>query len=192
LSDQAQAVLSLSPTVLVAGVCTVIMVVALVAYMVYGGRRTSSTTTAPVIPSQTQIAQPAQETPKSENRLIQSGDSGPAVTPLAQDVAGKVYDGTEVQWNKDLYYIVIAATPRMDVTRKNADFLAQHGVSVVISKTNRGMFALISYQGFSTNKDAEVLRKRIVDLGKIHPDAKKTAGKGVWYDAYVWQFRPKG
>ena len=122
-------------------------------------------------------------------------DTKETATPTSGPHRGTVYQGNQVNWNKDLYYIVIASYSNTkasaDLARKAAEFLADYGVDVVI-QTNNGTHGpvLISYQGFSSNKEAETLRQDIVKIGAAHPEAKKKGGS-IWASAYAWRVAAK-
>jgi hypothetical protein len=104
------------------------------------------------------------------------------------EAGGHVFEPGTIVRTSDLLYIVIASTPSADVARRNAEFIAAHGVDVSIEtrySNNNLIYTLVSVQGFPTHAAAEPLRARIVEIGHLHPDYRK--GKKTWDDAYVFQ-----
>jgi hypothetical protein len=99
---------------------------------------------------------------------------------------GQVYKGGTVNRSPELYYIWIASTPTEKIAQKNAEFLAAHGIDVSIEilelkKTKSFLYVIISVNGFSTNEAAEPYRAKIVQIGHLTDDYRKT--KRAWDDA---------
>jgi hypothetical protein len=114
-------------------------------------------------------------------------------TPVSNDTAdstakGTVYGPGVIQRSPDLYYVIIASTPSAPIAKRNADFLADHGIDVSIEiSTGPGgkgyWYRLVSVQGYPSTVTGNPFLKRIVLIGHLHPDFKK--GKPMWDDALL-------
>jgi hypothetical protein len=89
----------------------------------------------------------------------------------------------QVKRTYDLYYVIIASTPSRDVAERNAKFIADNGVSVSVEYDKKGIFHLVSVDGFASNSAAKPLRDRIVEIGHLTEAYKRT--RRAWDDAMI-------
>ena len=81
------------------------------------------------------------------------------------------------------YYLTIVAVKSEEMARKDAQFLARHGVSSTVEKSSKGLYVVRSVQGFATlDSAAKAFKAKVLAVGKEFPGSK--AGKGAWDDAY--------
>ena len=138
----------------------------------------------------TRIAESAPAPTHPDTPIAKTPD--PAPTPAPE--AGQVMDEKDVQRSANLRYLIIASHPysQPDIAKRNAKFLADHGVSVALApqkpSAKTGLpttILLISVEGFPGMTDAaEAFRKKVVEIGKLHPDFKRNHNNSVWNDAY--------
>lgn len=114
--------------------------------------------------------------------VSQGGAPAPAPAPGNGSVVGgsRVYEPGQYRFNPESLYVFIATSSSESVTRRNAKFIAEHGVDVAIEKS-KDSFYLIAAQPFPSNVAAESMVKKIREIGKLHPDYKTT--RKVFADA---------
>jgi hypothetical protein len=109
-----------------------------------------------------------------------SGENvGTAVSTLAGGTA-RIYEPGQYRFNGESLYVFIATSSSESVTRRNAKFIAEHGVDVAIEKS-KDSFYLIAAQPYPNNVAAETMVKKIREIGKLHPDYRTT--RKVFADA---------
>lgn len=107
----------------------------------------------------------------------------PLPQPQPQPPQGRIVPIAEVQRTPGMQYLIIV-TAREDVANNNARYLADNGLEVTVGRQRSGLYSVMSVQGFARqDAAAEALRKRVVELGKQHPEARR-ARKGVYDTAY--------
>jgi hypothetical protein len=104
---------------------------------------------------------------------------GTAVSTLAGGTA-RIYEPGQYRFNGESLYVFIATSSSESVTRRNAKFIAEHGVDVAIEKS-KDSFYLIAAQPYPNNVAAETMVKKIREIGKLHPDYRTT--RKVFADA---------
>jgi hypothetical protein len=130
-------------------------------------------------------AAPQQATPSNSNLLgpppqqTQADNTPQALPPVAPGM-GRVYEPGAYRFAPDSLYVFIATSKSESVTRRNAKFVAEHGVDVAIEKSKDDLY-LIAAQPFPNNVAAETMVKKIREIGKLHPDYRST--RKVFADA---------
>jgi hypothetical protein len=106
---------------------------------------------------------------------------GTAVSTLAGGTA-RIYEPGQYRFNGESLYVFIATSSSESVTRRNAKFIAEHGVDVAIEKSGDKIY-LIAARPCANIVAAEALVKKVRELGKLHPDYKAT--NKVFADAFT-------
>jgi hypothetical protein len=128
---------------------------------------------------------PQQGTPSNSSLLgpppqqAQGDNASQALPPVAPGM-GRVYEPGAYRFAPDSLYVFIATSKSESVTRRNAKFVAEHGVDVAIEKS-KDDFYLIAAQPYPNNVAAETMVKKIREIGKLHPDYRST--RKVFADA---------
>jgi len=114
---------------------------------------------------------------------------GKTTPPPVPENAGpaRAFEPRQIARSPDLYYVLIAQTPEREIAERNAKFIAQNGVDVSIEILRGKIYALISVQGSRTLEEGEALRAKIVQIGHLLPEYKKT--RRAWDDATLQRFR---
>jgi len=143
------------------------------------GNRENPGNVQPLIPNQQRPVEPP--APRGNG-----GNLRPA--PVAENTGpGRVYGPKQVTRSPDLYYVLIAQSPDLKIAQRNANLIAENGVDVSMEIMKGGMYALISAQGFRTLEEGEPTRAKIVQIGHLLPEYKRT--KRAWDDATLQRFR---
>jgi len=170
---------------LLAGALAVVFLVIAVLIYVFGGK--SSTTTTRVTPSGDPAPRviPAPDHDPTPPRNDQPQPQPPQQNNNQNPAQARVVPFDEVRRIPNANYLFIFTADEKTATA-NAQYLADHGISTSVSATNYPKyFVVISVDGFTRLDDpaAIALQKRVVELGREHPDARK-ARAGVYDTAY--------
>jgi hypothetical protein len=107
------------------------------------------------------------------------------VEPKAETTgAGKVVSTADAKRVAGHYYLTILAVKSEENAKRDAQFLASHGVSVSVEKSSNGYYRVMSVEGFAKlDAASKAFQQKVVAVGKEYPSAK-ASGKGAWDDAY--------
>ncbi|HVX86874.1 MAG TPA: hypothetical protein VH253_18975 [Phycisphaerae bacterium] len=102
--------------------------------------------------------------------LLPANPAGGGV-PTGNASAARVYEPNTYHYQPDKLYVFIASDSSEPNVRRNAQFFADHGISVAIERS-KNYFVLIATEPLASNVAAEPFLKKIHEVAKLHWDYK--------------------
>ncbi len=134
---------------------------------------------------------PTVPTMEGETGMVKTVKTGTKPTAEKSEAGGKgkVMTSAEAKRTAGHFYLTILTSKDEALAKKDAAFLASHGISVTVDNVGKGLFQVVSVEGFekTTEAAAKAFKAKVIAIGKEHPSAK--GSKGAWDDAY---FRKHG